>query len=252
MIVEYLADKIQTWQPPTSEKIPDNISVLWCADAGEMDTIARKWIEKAKPAGGVYQFEYYMGDNYRTRANVWLRPAYSAEVAHHASEIGFRGVISLYLPMQNWWRASFNNRFFAKACWDPAPDIKSTINKYCHDYYGDKASDVEQIFSLIFTELQPEPYKDQLISASERLPGVKASSDIILHRIDSLLTTSGDKVIVLRLQRLRAYVEYSLLHTEAMASRKPGDIKRLANYSREHPEQNMVLMYPEYITWRNE
>ncbi len=81
---------------------------------------------------------------------------------------------------------------------------------------------------------------------------MKASSDIILHRLDSLLNTSGDRVIVLRLQRLRTYVEYSLLHTEAMASGKPDDLKRLASYSREHPEQDMVLMYPDYITWRNE
>ncbi len=124
MIVEHLAYKVQTWQPPDTEKVPDNISVLWCTDAGEMDTLAHKWIEKVNPASGVYQFEYYMGDNYRTRANVWLRPAYSAEVARHASEMGFRGVISLFLPIQNWWRASFNNRFFARACWDPDLDIK--------------------------------------------------------------------------------------------------------------------------------
>jgi hypothetical protein len=43
-----------------------------------------------------------------------------------------------------------------------------------------------------------------------------------------------------------------LLHTEAMASRKPADLERLSSYNREHPQQDMVLMYPEYIKWRNE
>jgi hypothetical protein len=233
------------------EKVPDNMSVLWCPDAGEMDDLAHKWIEKVNQSGGFYQFEYYMGDNYRTRANVWLRPAYSVEVARHASKMGFRGVISLFLPIQNWWRASFNTWFFARACWDPDLDIKSCIRKYCTDYYGNKAPGVEQIFNLILNDLQPEPYKDQLIFAAERLPGVRASSEIILTRLDSLSNAATEKDIALRLQRLRTYVEYSLLHTEAMASRKPADLERLASYSSEHPEEDMVLMYPDYITWRN-
>ena len=81
---------------------------------------------------------------------------------------------------------------------------------------------------------------------------MRSSSEIILTRLDSLTNTAVEKDIALRLQRLRAYVEYSLLHTEAMASRKSIDLERLANYSREHPDQDMVLMYPDYITWRNE
>jgi hypothetical protein len=252
MTVEHLAYKVQTWQPPDKEKVPDNISVLWCPDAGEMNNLVHKWIEKVSLAGGLYQFEYYMGDNYRTRANVWLRPEYSVQVARNASEMGFRGVISLFLPMQNWWRSSFNNWFFARACWDPNLEIKLCIRKYCHDYYGNKASDVEQIFILILTDLKPEPYKDQIISAAERLPKVRSSSEIILTRLNILLNSSSEKDIALRLKRLKTYVEYSLLHTEAMASRNAADLKRLANYSKENPEQDMVLMYPDYITWRNE
>ena len=252
MIVEHLAYKVQTWQPPDKEAIPDNVSVLWCADAGEPDTLAHKWIERVNPNAGVYQFEYYMGDNYRSRANVWLRPGYSAQVARNASKLGYRGVISLFLPIQNWWRASFNIHFFAQACWDPDLDIKSGIAKYCHAYYGNKASEVEQIFNLILTGLQPEPHSDQVISAKEQLPGVHSSSGLILNRIDSIINTTTEKDLLVRLQRLRAYVEYSLLHTQAMASGKPEDIRRLVSYSREHPEQGMVIMYPDYIAWRNE
>ena len=252
MIVEHLAYKVQTWQPPDTGKIPDNISVLWCPDMGEMDTLACKWIEKVNKGGGLYQFEYYMGDNYRTRSNVWLRPEYSVGVARHAGEMGFRGVISLFLPIQNWWCTSFNNWFFARACWDPDLEVKLCIRKYCIDYYGNKAAATEKIFNLILSDLQPEPYKDQLTSAAKRLPYVRASSKIILAMLDSLANTSMEKDIALRLQRVRTYVEYSLLHTEAMASRKPADLERLANYSRIHPEQDMVLMYPDYITWRNE
>ncbi len=61
MIVEHLAYKPQTWQPPPMDQIPDNMSVLWCPDIGNMDTIAMEWIQKSGSAGGVYLFEYYMG-----------------------------------------------------------------------------------------------------------------------------------------------------------------------------------------------
>jgi hypothetical protein len=252
MIVEHLAYNVQTWQPPDMEIIPDNMSVLWCPDAGVMNNLASEWVKKADHAGGFYQFEYYMGDNYRSRSNVLLRPSYSVQVARHASEMGFRGVISLFLPMQNWWRSSFNNWFFARACWDANLDIQSCIRKYCHDYYGEQASKVEQIFNIILTVLPPKPYSEQLKKASIRLPEMRAYSKNILTKLDSLTNATKEKDVALRLQRIKAYVEYNLLDAEAMASGKPEDFKRLCNYSKEHPEEEMVLMYPGYISWRNQ
>jgi hypothetical protein len=250
MIVEHLAYKVQTWRPPGME-IPSNMSVLWCPDAGDRDSLVREWIEKTRNAGGVYQFEYYMGDNYRTRANVWLRPEYSAGVARHASEMGFRGVISLFLPIQNWWRSSFNNWFFARACWDKDLNIKASVRNYCMNYYNSQGPEIDTIFNLILEDVQREPYREQRTSAVERLSRVKDSSQAILARLDRILKNTKDPDAAIRIQRLRTYVEYSLLHCEAMASGKPADLKRLSDYSKEHPDQQMVLMYPEYVMWRN-
>jgi hypothetical protein len=251
MIVEHLAYKVQTWQPPPMEKIPANMSVLWCPDAGDKDSLAGEWIDKARDAGGVYQFEYYMGDNYRSRANVWLRPGYAADVAHHASEMGFRGVISLYLPIQNWWRSSFNSWFFARACWDKDFDIKVNLRNYCAKYYGAQATEIENIFGLILKDLQPEPNRDQQRSVSERIKGIRTAVTSILKKLDQISKDTSDNEVAIRIRRLRTYVEYSLLHCEAMASRKPADLKKLSDFSREHPDQQMVLMYPGYIRWRN-
>jgi len=96
------------------------------------------------------------------------------------NELGFRGVISLFLPMQNWWRTSFNNCFFAKACWDSTLNVDSTINEYCINYYGSHAPQVDSVFNLIFTELQPEPYTPPIQSSKTRLSDVKASSEKII------------------------------------------------------------------------
>lgn len=250
MIVEHLAYKVQTWQPPSLDKIPANMSVLWCPDAGKMDSLAGEWIKKADNSGGIYQFEYYMGDNYRARANVLLCPAYSVKVARHAYEMGFRGVISLFLPMQNWWRSSFNNWFFARACWDKNPDIKLYLRKYCQDYYGEQDSSVEQIFNVILTDLPPALYKYQLKKDPELLLRVRTYSKDIVIELDSLINIADEKAVATRLQRLKTYVEYSLLDAEATASPNLLNFRHLIDYSKEHAELDMVLMYPDYISWR--
>ena len=252
MIVEHLAYKTQTWTPPKMDKIPGNMSVLWCPDLGKMDSLVRGWVKKSGQSGGTYQFEYYMGDNYRNCDNVWLRPAYSANIPRHANELGFRGVISLFLPIQNWWRASFNNWFFARACWDSTLDINGSISDYCKNYYSGHAPEVEGVFKLILTELQPEPYTRPVESAKMRLSTVKTSSEKIIKAIDGIISQAKEPEITIRLQRLRTYVEYSLIHCEAFASLKNADLERLINYSKEHADQDMVLMYPGYIRWRNQ
>lgn len=249
ILVEHLAYKTYSWETP--DKIPSNMSVLWCADAGITDSIAKKWINISGMAGGTYQFEYFMGDNYRTRANVWLRPGYAVNVAIHARDMGFRGVISLFLPIQNWWRASFNNWFFAHACWDPAIDIGGNMHNYCISYYGAEAAPIEGIFDRIFRELQPEPYRDQKQNAAGRIEQVRKVTGSLLSSVDSILKKVNDEKIYGRIVRLRTYIEYARLHCEAMASGLPADLARLEEFSRERPDQQMVLMYPAYIKWRN-
>ncbi|MEP7107934.1 MAG: DUF4838 domain-containing protein [Ferruginibacter sp.] len=252
MIVEHLAYKPQTWVPPIMEKIPHNMSVLWCPDLGNMEGLLTEWVKKSDQAGGLYQFEYYMGDNYRTCTNVVLRPGYSAKIPVHAKALGFRGVISLFLPIQNWWRSSFNNWFFARACWDSALDVNAGIRDHCKNYYGSHANEVENVFNLILNDMQPEPYIRPIESGNARSGKIKSSAEIILKSIGGIISNTKEPEIITRLQRLKTYVEFSLLHAEAFTSLKKVDFERLINYSNEHADQEMVLMYPGYIRWRNE
>jgi len=108
------------------------------------------------------------------------------------------------------------------------------------------------VFKLISTELQPEPYTRPIESGKTRLSNVKISSGKIVRSIDGIIAQTKEPEIVIRLQRLRTYVEYSLIHCEAFASLKKTDLERLINYSKGHPDQDMVLMYPGYLRWRNE
>jgi hypothetical protein len=252
MIVEHLAYKVQTWQPPAMKEIPRNMSVLWTSDVGVREELVKEWIKKSNRAGGVYQFEYFMGDNYRTRTNVWLRPEYSAGVAAQAATTGFRGVISLFLPIQNWWRSSFNNWFFARSCWEKNLNVLAYIKEYCQDHYGDQSGEAEEIFTLILTKLQREPYLLPEEFGAERLENTREVSKVLLEKLDKVSGKTKDRQIALRFERIKSFVEFSLLHCEAFASKAKPDLGRLIEYSRDHSDQHMVLMYPGYIQWRNE
>lgn len=63
--------------------------------------------------------------------------------------------------------------------------------------------------------------------------------------------STEDQAVIKRIGRLKTYVEYFRLHGEATADRDPNTLERLVDYSRNHPELDMVVIYPEYIVWRN-
>ena len=155
--------------------------------------------------------------------------------------------------MENWWRSCFNHWFFARACWDQEFDIKAGLHETCQKYYGKQATEIEEVFSIIFEELHPEPYFNPVDeSFVEQSSAVKPTAVKILDQLDRIITETDDPDINKRILRLKTYVEYFQLHTEAFSSRKPADLDRLVKFSAEHSDQDMVLMYPEYIQWRNE
>jgi len=249
MVVEHLAYQPQTYGPPPMDNIPSNMSVLWCPE-NKLYDLQKQWVAKAKNAGGVELFEYLMGDNYHSRANVWLKPSFSASLPAEARDRGSRGVISLFLPMQNWWRAAFNNWFFAKACWNEHLDIAETVHQYCKDYYPGHPDQVDTIFNRLFTGFQTEPYSIPEPGNMATLDSMRNSGRDILKKLDDLLHASRDSVETVRLRRIKSYVEYSECYAEAFQTAKKSGLQKLMKYSEDHPDQQMVLMYPGYIYWR--
>jgi hypothetical protein len=194
-----------------------------------------------------------MGNNYQSRVNIWLRPAFSANLVQHALEVGFRGVNSLFLTLDSWWRPCFNNWFFARACWDQEFDAEAGLREYCQKYYGKHAAEIEAVFTCILNELHPEPYRDiEEGYAAEHVSGIQSTANKILDRLDRMLEDSADPVMKDRIVRIRTYVDFFRLYTEAFSDRKQEDMEEMIKYIEEHPEQGMVLIYPEYFRWRNQ
>ena len=253
--VEYMIyPRPKGFQPPP-EKLPENMSFLWIPDNGELDSLGRQWSVKSnREARGTYQFEYLMGDNYRSRANVWLNPSLAVNNAVHARNMEFKGVTSLFLPLENWWRAAFNNWFFARACWNTELDIDASLHEYCTKYYGNVASDTEVIFHRIFNNLQADQsimiYSPKSDNPDKYTATVTLAANII-EQLDAVIDKSQEPEVTERLSRLRAYVEYYRLFYEGMLNRNEKSLAILSAYSKNHPEFDMVLMAPEYIEWRN-
>ncbi len=253
--VEYMIyPRPKGFQPPP-ETLPENMSFLWIPDNGQLDSLGKVWSRKSNlEARGTYQFEYLMGDNYRSRTNVWLNPVLAVNNARHARDMEFKGVTSLFLPLENWWRAAFNNWFFARACWSENLDVNLELHEYCIKYYGKFAGETEAVFHRILNELQAD--QSLMIYTGnddkrEKYMALVPVAGSIIERIEALINRSQEPDVVGRLMRLKAYVEYFMFYYKGLATQEEGSLARLADFSRNNPELNMVLMSPEYIKWRN-
>jgi hypothetical protein len=111
---------------------------------------------------------------------------------------------------------------------------------------------VNSIFDTLFTEFQPAPYVIPEPGRISRLDSIRMSGRAMLAKLDSLLQISRDTIEALRLRRIKAYIEFSSLYAETFQSGKKAGLEKLVNYSADHPDQDMVLMYPGYIRWRLE
>ena len=132
VIVEHLAYKKESFAVPEWE-LPDNLAVLCC---DRQDGVAYDWAKKVGGKGGAYYFEYNTGDAYRACANVILNPSYCEEIINQFANFGYRGIVSLFLPIQNWYPAALNYFYLRKAYWNVCFDHAEATRELCGRLYG--------------------------------------------------------------------------------------------------------------------
>ncbi len=116
LIVEHLAYTPQSFARPKAP-MPGNMSVLVCH---LRDQTACEWAQCAKSAQGAFYFDYMTGDHYRYRSDVVLSPRYCRETVQALAGYGYRGVVSLYLPVDCWFVPSLNYWYLSQLYYDPA------------------------------------------------------------------------------------------------------------------------------------
>lgn len=138
LTVEHLAYTPQSFPRPESE-MPDNMSVLVCA---VRDRIAYEWAIASRRAKGAFYFDYMTGDHYRYRSDVILNPRHCRETVNALASYGFRGVVSLYLPVDCWFQSSLNYRYLSRLYYDPAADMGQLHKQLAAELFGAELADM--------------------------------------------------------------------------------------------------------------
>lgn len=260
IIMEYLAYQPQTLSVPDAE-IPEYMSVLLC---DRMHELARNWVAATEGKQGTYYFEYKMADQYHWATNVWLRPHYARNMTRLAVDIGFRGIIPLFLPMHTWWQSSFNVHFYARTCWDPELNVDKHLADYCAAYFGEAADAVEAVFKRIFHRLhRPEFIDDRrlfggldpLRSNKWSVARAREDGERLLAQLALLEEAVSDPSVRDRLKHVRVYIEYFLLFHDFRAAEstpaRQAAIDALGEYAAQHGDVSIgVCTSPEFIRWR--
>lgn len=130
--VEHLAYTPQSFARP-SEAMPDNMCVLVCH---VRDAVAYEWAVCAKPAQGAFYFDYMTGDHYRYRSDVILNPGYCRDTVKTLISYGYRGVVSLYLPVDCWFVPSLNYWYLSHLYYDPAAKMCTLHRELACELFG--------------------------------------------------------------------------------------------------------------------
>lgn len=286
LTVEYLAYTPQTLPVPKATPPLSNMSALVC---DRLDDLAREWVRHMQGARGACYFEYNLGDNYRWKANVWLRPEAAVQTAHAISAIGYHGVISLFLPIRNWWRSAFNTWFFARACWQHDLDVNHELDLYCARYFGDVAchlpGDVARhlprdvtpamrpLLNRILHRLQDpvlqqayhgiaspgsSPKKAKRGEIRRAMLRMARESAALQKDLKKLERRSASASIRLNIRRWRAYVEYFAAYYPTRSAKNlprplPGTPipQELFRWLKSQPtELAAVNTPPEFLEWR--
>ena len=151
LTVEHLAYTAQSFTRPKNA-VPKNMSVLVCSAKNE---VAYEWAQRAGASGGAFYFDYNTGDHYRFRSLLWLNPLYCQEIVNAMTSYGFRGIVSLYLPVTAWWQASINYWYLRQFYYEPDADVELLTRELAGTLFGAPAAEeMKHILLQVFRNLQ--------------------------------------------------------------------------------------------------
>ena len=138
LTVEHLAYTPESFSRP-AEDLPRNMCVLVC---GAQDERAGEWAEKSA-GGGAFYFDYHTGDHYCFRANLWINPHYIRSTLRTLKGYGFRGIVSLALPITAWWVNSINYQIMSEYYYEPEAEPERVVRELGRKLFGGQPAMLE-------------------------------------------------------------------------------------------------------------
>ena len=153
LVIEQLAYTKESFTIPNFEEC-DNIAPLCCS---RQDGTAYAWGQYGKNRAGAYYFEYNNADNYRASANVMINPSYNVEVVNMFVNYGYKGIVSLFLPIQSFFIPAINYYYMRKAYWEINYDKDIATQELCTTLYGEHNSSIMNKVHKLLTEKLQDP-----------------------------------------------------------------------------------------------
>lgn len=150
LIVEHLAYTPESYQVPNFP-LEDNMCVLMCA---KTDKTARDWARHTAGQQGAFYFEYNTNDHYRWRANPWIQPEYCRAIVNRMARMNYRGIISLFLPLNAWFVGALNAHFLRLAYWNPVFDTDDALSALSRTLFGPCAGQGHAALTFLMRDVQ--------------------------------------------------------------------------------------------------
>lgn len=268
LTVEHLAYTPQSFPRP-EEKMPENMCVLVCS---VRDKVAYEWALASKDAQGAFYFDYMTADHYRYKANVVVNPVYCRETVNMLAGYGFRGAVSLYLPVDCWFQASLNLWYLSELYHDPAQPLENLHRKLALQLFGRRDLEKgEWVLKQIGEELSdrciwsgfPNAYDwycEHITGRNRELDAVHAKRfDEVCRQILEILSeleNGGTEEYQKNIARMRQYVELQQLYYHSIdlfdADRDTPErarpyFERLSELKR---EEDTPFISEKYARWR--
>lgn len=146
LTVEHLAYTPQSFPRP-KRPMPKNMSALVCH---VRDNVAYEWSLAAQDCGGAFYFDYMTADHYRFRSNVIFNPEYCKDTVNALVSYNYRGVVSLYLPVDCYFQSSLNLYYMSQLYYNPVKSIEEITLDLAAELFGcDNAEEGAEILEFI-------------------------------------------------------------------------------------------------------
>lgn len=254
--IEFLAYKPQTFTaPPGETDIPETALTLVC---DRLDDCALDWSRRLEKQSGAYLFEYNMADAYRWAGNIWIRPDYSTRLMDSMEQAGYRGCVSLFISIVNWWRGALNYYCMGKAYWSESVD--GAVEAYCRTYYQESAEKMQKVLDIVFEKLQ-NPELLSIYSWAGGDPGrtisesmmssLQETAEEISLLIEEIEPGLREAISVREMKRLKAYIRFFVQYFRERCkprNRRPSALISLTK--KQDSVESVSSPSPRFLAWR--
>ena len=268
LTVEHLAYTPQSFPRP-KKPMPENMCTLVCH---LRDNVAYEWAQAAKNCGGAFYFDYMTADHYRFRSNVIFNPEYCRDTVNALISYNYRGVVSLYLPVDCYFQSSLNLYYMSQLYYNPVKSVEDITLDLAAELFGcENAQEGSEILLFIAKKVFDKSlwngysfshdwYKEHIINRNDIIDSLHLNrfNEAVGAIIDDLVyfETQVKYMYKDNVRLLKQFVELTSLYyncVDFFNAKRDDPLKAEPYFERLkqlNKEKNSPFIDAEYARWR--